>query len=168
MVSQSQICYTWGMALSGLQSQLEVVGLEVMSESVKAGTHLILKSWREKKTVPAYDICSFCDRQQVEWIHENTLHLAIIGEIFEKRSVEFLILTLMKVAWGCLLFLWSCLYSSSYDAALEACTVGRCATTNWTSKDVWRWLWVRQWQYQSCHSRYTCRRYVKAVFVHYR
>ena len=46
MVSQSQI---WGAreeALSELENQLEVVGLELMAESIMAGTHS--KSWRER------------------------------------------------------------------------------------------------------------------------
>ena len=54
MVSQSRIRGAREEALSGLEDQLEVVGLELMAESIMAGTHS--KSRRER--VPNFWSCN--------------------------------------------------------------------------------------------------------------
>jgi len=46
-------------ALSGLEGLIEIVGFEVMAESVQAGAHL--ENWREK--IP---YCVSCDAETVD------------------------------------------------------------------------------------------------------
>ena len=54
MVSQSRIGGAREAALSGLEGQLEVVGLELMAKGIMAGTHS--KSRRER--VPDFRSCN--------------------------------------------------------------------------------------------------------------
>ena len=64
MVSQSRI---WGAreeALSGLEGQLEVVGLELMAESIMASTH----SKSRKERVPDFS------STELNWIELSVLH----------------------------------------------------------------------------------------------